>query len=259
MRVGCKMIIRDEKPEDIRAITEVTEKAFEDYLFDRQTQPFIIQDLRSAGALTISLVSEVKGSIVGYIAFSPVTITDGTTNWYGLGPVSVLPNHQGQRIGSALVRNGLNMLRTMGGRGCALMGLPTYYHRFGFCRPLGLIHESGPQEIFSVKVLSGHVPCGTLEFHQAFKQLSIIEKDAVADAIVDYKLEGIHADLTDPAVEKLMEKGILTRMPGDRLMLRPSALAVYDSYFGKIAQFRAEEMGRVHKNPLLTAITTGTY
>lgn len=83
------MIIRSENPSDIEAIAEVTKEAFEDYPFSQQTEPLIIRDLRAAGALTISLVTEVDGRVVGHIAFSPVTISDGTTNWYGLGPVSV--------------------------------------------------------------------------------------------------------------------------------------------------------------------------
>jgi len=98
-----RMIIKGEKPSDIEAIAEVTKVAFEDHSFSQQTEHFIIRDLRAAGALTISLVAEVDGRVVGHIAFSPVTISDGTTNWYALGPVSVLPDYQGCRIGTALV------------------------------------------------------------------------------------------------------------------------------------------------------------
>ncbi len=120
------MIIRSEKPSNIEAITEVTKAAFEDHSFSQQTEHFIIRDLRAAGALTISLVAEVDGRVVGHIAFSPVTISDGTTNWHGLGPVSVLPDFQGRRIGTALVNNGLAMLKSVGSKGCALVGLPGY-------------------------------------------------------------------------------------------------------------------------------------
>jgi len=50
-----------------------------------------LRALRAARALTISLVAESEERIVGHIAFSLVTISDGSSNWYGLGPVSVLP------------------------------------------------------------------------------------------------------------------------------------------------------------------------
>ena len=248
------MLIRHEKPSDVEAITEVTKVAFEDHSFCQQTEHFIIRDLRADGALTISLVAEIDGQVVGHIAFSPVTISDGTTNWYGLGPVSVLPDFQGRRIGTALVYNGLAMLKSMGRKGCALVG-PTYYDRFGFRNHPQLIHEGIPQEVFVTMSLFGRVPSGTVEFHQAFKQLSVIEKDTITDVIIDYAIAGIKVDLANPALESLIEKEILTEMPDGKFMLRPSALAEYDSYFAQVAQFRATEMSRVHRNPILTAVT----
>jgi putative acetyltransferase len=71
--------------------------------------------LRAAGALTISLVAEIDGQVVGHIAFSPVTVSDGATGWYGLGPVSVLPDYQKQGIEKALINEGLSSLKDMGG------------------------------------------------------------------------------------------------------------------------------------------------
>ncbi|NLH48983.1 MAG: N-acetyltransferase [Myxococcales bacterium] len=61
------------------------------------------------GALTISLVAEEEGKVVGHVAFSPVTIADGSESWYALGPVSVLPELQNRGIGSALIRQGLSL------------------------------------------------------------------------------------------------------------------------------------------------------
>ncbi|MCG8636981.1 MAG: N-acetyltransferase [Desulfobacterales bacterium] len=248
------MIIRHEKPSDIATITEITKVAFKDHSFSHQTEHFTICDLRAAGALTISLVAEVDGRIVGHIAFSPVTVSDGTPDWYGLGPVSVLPEFQGCRIGTALIDNGLTLLKSMEGRGCALTGIPTYYARFGFRHYPRLIHEGVPQEVFVSKPFYGIVPNGAVEFHQAFKQLSLVEKDAIADIIIDYEIEGLRVNKENKAIESIMKKRILAEMPDGKCMLRPAALAEYDSYFGKVAQFRATEMSRVHKNPIMTAI-----
>ena len=75
------MIIRKENNTDLEAITEVTIAAFENHPISRQTEHFIINALRSAGALALSLVAEIDGEIVGHIAFSPITISDGTTGW----------------------------------------------------------------------------------------------------------------------------------------------------------------------------------
>ena len=80
------MIIRNETPADYDAITEVTAEAFLTLAISQHTEQFIIQALRAAGALTISLVAEIDGQVVGHIAFSPITISDGTPNWQGSGP-----------------------------------------------------------------------------------------------------------------------------------------------------------------------------
>ena len=251
------MIIRNEKPSDIEAISQVTQIAFKHHSFRQQTEHFIIRDLRSAGALTLSLVVEVQGQIVGHIAFSPVTISDGTLNWYCLGPVSVLPDYQGCRIGTALINNGLDILTSEGGNGFAIVGMPAFHQRFGFRNYPQLVHKGVPQEVFVVKSIAGQVPTGTVEFHQAFKQLSAIEKEAVADVIVDYDIGGIRVDAENPAIERLLEKEILTKTSNGKCMIRPSALAEYDEYFGKVAQFRTTEISRVHKNPIMRAITHG--
>ena len=93
-----KIVIRSETEADVSAIAEVTVAAFKTLEISNHTEQFIIEALRAAKALTVSLVAEVDGRVVGHIAFSPVTISDGTQNWYGLGPVSVLPTYQRQGI-----------------------------------------------------------------------------------------------------------------------------------------------------------------
>lgn len=251
------MIIRSEKPSDIEAIAEVTRAAFEDHPLSQQTEPAIIHDLRADDALTISLVGEVEGRVVGHIAFSSVTISDGTTDWYGLGPLSVLPEYQGSRIGTALVTSGLSLLKSLSSKGCVLAGTPTYFNRFGFWNHSQLVLEGTPNEVFLARSLLGKIPGGTVEFHQAFKQLSMVEKDAVADVIIDYATDGIKVDLTDPTIESLLNKGILTELQDGKVMIRPSALTDYDPYLAKIGQFRATEMNRVHKNPIMAAIKYG--
>ena len=95
------ILIRDETKDDPAVITEVTAAAFETLEISSNTEQFIIEALRSANALTLSLVAEVDGRVVGHIAFSPLTISDGAENWYGLGPVSVLPMYQRMGIGKA--------------------------------------------------------------------------------------------------------------------------------------------------------------
>lgn len=126
------MIIRNETASDINVISEIVKKAFENHPYSVNTEQFIIHELRSAKALTISLVAEADGKVVGHVAFSPVTISDGSRDWHGLGPVAVLPEFQMQTIGQSLINKGLSMLKEMGAKGCVLVGDPNYYHRFGF-------------------------------------------------------------------------------------------------------------------------------
>ena len=98
------VVIRSETSADVSAIAEVTAAALKTLAISAHTEQFVIAALRAAKALTVSLVAEVDGRIVGHIAFSPVTISDGSPNWYGLGPVSVLPAYQRRGIGSALIQ-----------------------------------------------------------------------------------------------------------------------------------------------------------
>ena len=162
------MIIRKETPEDIEAITEVTIAAFKTLPVSRHTEQFIIHALRAAGALTLSLVAEIEEQVVGHIAFSPIRISDGSKDWYGLGPISVLPEYQKVGIGKSLIQEGLSLLREMGGRGCALVGDPNYYRRFGFRNYPELIHEGIPQEVFLALSFTDKVPQGKVVFHEGF-------------------------------------------------------------------------------------------
>ena len=75
------MIIRNETESDVEAIFQVTKAAFADHPHSHQTEQFIVNALRAAQALSISLVAEVDGKVVGHIAFSPVAISDGSSNW----------------------------------------------------------------------------------------------------------------------------------------------------------------------------------
>ena len=162
------MIIRNETILDIAAINEVTIAAFKNLAISNQTEQFIINALREANALTISLVAEIDGQIVGHIAFSPVTISDGAIGWYGLGPVSVLPEYQKKGIGKALIGEGLFLLKKSGGQGCALVGHPDYYKRLGFRNFPEMVYEGVPPEVFFAMPFNEKVPKGIVLFHEAF-------------------------------------------------------------------------------------------
>jgi putative acetyltransferase len=164
-----KIVIRNETHDDISAIHEVTIEAFKTVEISNHTEQYIIEALRAAKALTVSLVAEMDRRVIGHIAFSPVTISDGTPNWYGLGPVSVLPAYHRQGIGKALIQEGLLRLKDMNAQGCCLVGHPDYYRKFGFTNMSGLVHEGVPQEVFFALLFGGHTPQGNVAFHEGFK------------------------------------------------------------------------------------------
>jgi putative acetyltransferase len=161
-------VIRQESPTDAAAIHAVTAAAFLDAPHTAHTEQFIVDAPRQAGALTISLVAEQGGDVVGHVALSPVSISDGSTGWFGLGPISVKPELQGRGIGSRLMQAAIQSLRERGAAGCVLVGDPSYYSRFGFKPEPSLVLPDVPAEYFQALPFGPSVPRGVVTFHEAF-------------------------------------------------------------------------------------------
>ncbi|MFH0910904.1 MAG: N-acetyltransferase [Planctomycetota bacterium] len=126
-----KIVVRKEKARDIEAVREVNLRAF------GQTQEADIVDaLRRNCPDLLSLVAVRNKCIVGHILFSPVTVEGGygVVQGMGLAPMAVLPEHQRQGIGSALVRKGIARLEKKGCPFVVVLGHAEYYPRFGFKR-----------------------------------------------------------------------------------------------------------------------------
>ncbi|WBU59819.1 GNAT family N-acetyltransferase [Paracoccus albus] len=162
------MILRPEQPGDVAAIHDLTTAAFASAPHSSGTEAQIVQQLRDAGALTLSLVAAEHERIVGHIAFSPVTIDGKDPGWVGLGPVSAAPDRQGEGIGSALIREGLTHMRNAGQQGCVLLGDPGYYSRFDFANDPGLVYPGPPPEYFMALSFAGQSPRGEVAYHPAF-------------------------------------------------------------------------------------------
>lgn len=161
-------VIRQELSSDLAAIHAVTAAAFLNAPRTARTEQFIVDALRKAGALTISLVAEQDGEVVGHVAVSPISISDGSAGWYGLGPISVKPELQRKGIGSLLMQAALRLLQERGAAGCALVGDPAYYSRFGFKPDPGLVLPDVPPEYFQALPFGPSSPRGVVTFHEAF-------------------------------------------------------------------------------------------
>ncbi|MDZ4269885.1 MAG: N-acetyltransferase [Mycobacterium sp.] len=165
------MIIRDEREPDVAVIRELTAAAFAAVPQSRQTEAAVIDELRAADALTLSLVAvDDRDELIGHVAVSPVSINgDAACGWYGGGPLSVRPDRQRNGIGTALVRAAFDRLSDIGARGCVVVGDPEYYGRFGFVSGApSLVMPEVPPENLLVLALRDQIPAGTVAFHTAF-------------------------------------------------------------------------------------------
>lgn len=166
------MIIRSESPADESTIETLTTVAFRNAAHTSHTEQFIVNALRKTGMLSMSLVAEVEGTLVGHVAVSPVTISDGSKGWYGLGPISVLPEHQKTGIGSRLMEEAISELKKSDASGCVLLGDPSFYSRFGFVVIPGLVLPGVPPEYFQALIFNSVIPQGDVTYHESFNARS---------------------------------------------------------------------------------------
>lgn len=162
------MKIRPERPDDGAAIRAVLTAAFADQPRSRNDEHLLVDALREAGALLLGLVAEEGGEVIGYVAFSPVTVAGVCCGWYGLAPLAVRPDRQRRDVGRSLVKAGLAALREAGAAGCVLLGEPEYYGRFGFARRVGLTLPGVPPAFFLALAFEDSQPVGEVAYHPVF-------------------------------------------------------------------------------------------
>jgi predicted N-acetyltransferase YhbS len=160
--------VRNERPGDVEIIRHLTELAFRGRPYSCKREHLLIDDLRAANALTVSLVASADLTIIGHVALSPVSLSGASGPWFGLGPISVLPEWQGKGIGSALMKEALARLTQHQAAGCILVGNPRFYKRFGFVHDPSIVAEGEPPEYTMIFRLSENSDHGIARFHDAF-------------------------------------------------------------------------------------------
>jgi putative acetyltransferase len=158
------MHVRTEEPADLPAIHAVHAASFPTAVEAR-----LVDALRAAGRLRVSLVAVERDQVVGHVAFSPVRLV-GAPDGAGVAPVAVLPGHRRQGIAERLIRDGLGRCAELGFGFVVVLGDPAYYRRFGF-RPAGhwdLSDEYGGGEAFqALELRPASIPPGGGRIHYA--------------------------------------------------------------------------------------------
>lgn len=162
------MLVSEARRDDKAAIYQLIQSAFADKDFSSGTEGPIVDALREAGDLTLSLVAKRAGVLIGYIAFSPASVGNQSENIYALGPVAVEPALRYKGIGTALIHAGIKRLKAMEARACVLVGNPHYYQRFGFVGDCGLRSGQLPQSYVQALVWGAPLAAGEISFAPAF-------------------------------------------------------------------------------------------
>ncbi len=165
--------LRPEGPGDHGAIDSVVEAAFE-ATFGSATEVALVRSMRERDELVadLTLVATRGEDVVGYVAFSEVTLDGRRADGLGLAPVAVAPTEQRYGIGTLLIEDGLQRAERAGWRFVVLLGHPEYYPRFGFrpAAPCGLVGDYGEGDGWMARPLAGApLPMGHVRYCSSFR------------------------------------------------------------------------------------------
>lgn len=131
------MIIRQEEVRDYCGVFELVEKAFATSSFNTGTETAeYLNDIRKKPAFIpeLSLVAIENHNIVGQIVLYEMEVycTNKNITQLVISPLSVLPTHFNQGIGTKLLTTGCEKAKDMGYNAVFLCGDFNYYSRLGF-------------------------------------------------------------------------------------------------------------------------------
>lgn len=167
------MLIRRERDGDAEAIDAVHVAAF---AADAETaaapvEAGLVRALRAdAGWVpALSLVAEdATGTVVGHVVATTASLPGCSA--VGLGPIGVLPDHQGDGVGAALMHAALGAADALDVAVVVLLGHADYYPRFGFepAAQLGIVAPDATWgEDFQARRLTAWTDSGAAEFRYA--------------------------------------------------------------------------------------------
>ncbi|KAB8306759.1 N-acetyltransferase [Erwinia endophytica] len=122
------MLIRTEIGVDAPSIDSLLRRCFAS-----SAEAELVQQLREDGLLTLGVVAtDDEGQVLGYAAFSPVTLNGEDKQWVGLAPLAVDESVRGQGLGKQLIYEGLDTLNEFGYAAVVVLGDPAFFGRYGF-------------------------------------------------------------------------------------------------------------------------------
>ena len=140
--------------------------------FGRADEPDLVAALRAQGDVVLELVAVENREIVGHIVFSRAHVASDARRYpvVQLAPVCAAPEMQKRGIGSALIRQGLELMAALGETHVFLLGHPDYYPRFGFsAKAAETFHSPWPGPHFMVNQIAAGGPThGKLRVSAAF-------------------------------------------------------------------------------------------
>ena len=131
------MTIRLEKPEDYRAVENLTREAFWNVYRPGCTEHFVLNQYRNNPDFIpeLDFVMEEEGRLIGHVMFSKaeLVLTDGTRkpSWT-FGPISIHPDYKRKGYGLRLLRYALEEARKRGVGFICMEGNIDFYKHAGF-------------------------------------------------------------------------------------------------------------------------------
>jgi putative acetyltransferase len=166
--------VRPEQREDFDVIRELHERAFD----PSRAEAALVDALRGSDVHVpeLCLVASRDGPVVGHIMFSRARLAFGP-RVLALAPMAVLPEHQRQGAGSALVTEALRRAEETDCPLVIVLGHADYYPRFGFesADALGI---QAPFDVPTESWMAYRLPaytrnaCGAMIYADAFARLN---------------------------------------------------------------------------------------
>ncbi|SDJ09258.1 GNAT family N-acetyltransferase [Salimicrobium halophilum] len=132
-----KIQIRQENPQDYKAVETVAREAFWNLYFPGCHEHYVIHKMRDHEDFNkdLSFVIEVDGEIVGGIFYthSKIVADDGEEyRTVSFGPVFLAPDFQGKGLGRKLITHSIQAAKDQGHRAILTLGYPYHYEPYGF-------------------------------------------------------------------------------------------------------------------------------